>query len=85
VAPGQTATAALRPLGVLGASGHILLSARLLQTHDNSLPSEEALGICTSVTGDRAWVPRLLGLPVSQAETQLPPGPSTLAVFVLVE
>lgn len=74
---------------MLEVSGCILLSVRLLQIHNNSLTSEEALGIYTIVMRDRVWVQylllALLGLTVSQIEMQLPPRPSTLTLFMLVE
>ena len=74
---------------MLEVSGHNLLLVRLLQIYDNSLTSEEALGIYTIVMRDRVWVQylliALLGLTVSQIEMQLPPGPSILALFTLAE
>lgn len=73
---------------MLEVSGCILLSDRLLQIH-NSLISEEALGIYTVVMRDRVWVQylllALLVFTVSQIEMQLPPGPSTLALFMLAK
>lgn len=73
---------------MLEVSGCVLLSDRLLQIH-NSLISEEALGIYTVVMRLRVWVQylllALLVFTASQIEMQLPPGPSTLALFMLAE
>lgn len=74
---------------MLEVGGHTLLSVRLLEIHNNSPTSEEALGIYTIVMRDRVWVQylllALLGMTVSRIEMQLPPGPSTLALFMLAE